>query len=432
MSDDGTARSRGDRSTYDPRGFAPPDGRPSTGPLEGRLRKEEPTGQPALTKSAAIRLAGGLGRSIHGSMLTKPDIRRLTRAATAAKSAAHTELALLRATAEAQERRQQLLDTPTAVRPMRPVTSLFFTALLMAASYFTINQILAVADVPPLESYLLPIGFAPVFVIGTKLLVSGWLSASSDDVEGLGRRKRAVFARAVLPTLVLAAIGLVVGVSLKGMAVGAFEPLSDSTSRLSSALMFGGLVLAELAGAAGLAAYQATPKAQEFERAERRDQAAQRRLTGALRRHAKAERLSGKRQAQVQAHQDWRAARGQLGRVKGLLDAYKASPDDSALFDYAEVRAPVYAAPVEELLQAPEAPMPTSRDEDSPRRAASSTRPWEERRPPVEDGQVIDLRTELLRTVRGHLGRPKAERPQPRPEDRGSERPAAGERDTGA
>jgi hypothetical protein len=54
------------------------------------------------------------------------------------------------------------------------------------------------------------------------------------------------------------------GVALKSIAVGALVPLSDGVSQLSSVLMFAGLALGELAGAAALAARQHRPGARAY------------------------------------------------------------------------------------------------------------------------------------------------------------------------
>ena len=56
------------------------------------------------------------------------------------------------------------------------------------------------------------------------------------------------------PCLACASLSLVSGVAVKSVAVGALVPLPDGVSQLSSALMFAGLALGELAGAAALAA----------------------------------------------------------------------------------------------------------------------------------------------------------------------------------
>jgi hypothetical protein len=51
---------------------------------------------------------------------------------------------------------------------------------------------------------------------------------------------------------------------VKSVAVGALVPLPDDVSHLSSALMFAGLALGELAGAAALAAHQHRPGARAY------------------------------------------------------------------------------------------------------------------------------------------------------------------------
>jgi hypothetical protein len=54
------------------------------------------------------------------------------------------------------------------------------------------------------------------------------------------------------------------GVAMKSVAVGALVPLTDGVSQLSSVLMFAGLALGELAGAAALAARQHRPGARAY------------------------------------------------------------------------------------------------------------------------------------------------------------------------
>ena len=102
----------------------------------------------------------------------------------------HTRLARRRArrrywvavterTAAAVERaRSNLAATPAVRRPYGRIGAFLVTALLMLASFFTISSILASADLPPLEAWLLPLAFGPVFVLATKTAVSAWLSSA--------------------------------------------------------------------------------------------------------------------------------------------------------------------------------------------------------------------------------------------------------------
>ena len=132
----------------------------------------------------------------------------------------------------------------------------------MLASFFTISSILASADLAPLEAWLLPLAFGPVFVLATKTAVSAWLSsAPSDRLPSPAQR---VTSRIIAPCLGCASLSLVSGVAVKSVAVGALVPLPDGVSQLSSALMFAGLALGELAGAAALAARQHRPGARAY------------------------------------------------------------------------------------------------------------------------------------------------------------------------
>jgi hypothetical protein len=136
------------------------------------------------------------------------------------------------------------------------------TALLMLASFFTISSILASADLPSLEAWLLPLAFGPVFVLATKTAVSAWLSSAPPD--RLPSPTHRVTSRIIGPCLACASLSLVSGVALTSVAVGALLPLAVGVSQLSSALMFAGLALGELAGAAALAARQHRPGARAY------------------------------------------------------------------------------------------------------------------------------------------------------------------------
>jgi hypothetical protein len=87
---------------------------------------------------------------------------------------------------------------------------------------FTINSILASADLAPLEALLL-IAFGPVFVVTTKTAVGAWLSSVPHD--RLPAPAQRVISRVTGPALACASLALVSGVALKSVAVGALTPL---------------------------------------------------------------------------------------------------------------------------------------------------------------------------------------------------------------
>jgi hypothetical protein len=74
-----------------------------------------------------------------------------------------------------------LLATSAVRRPYGRIGAFLVTALLMLASFFTISSILASADLAPLEAWLLPLAFGPVFVLATKIAVGAWLSSAQAD-----------------------------------------------------------------------------------------------------------------------------------------------------------------------------------------------------------------------------------------------------------
>ena len=158
--------------------------------------------------------------------------------------------------------RSNLAATPAVRRPYGRIAAFLVTALLMLASFFTISSILASADLPPLEAWLLPLAFGPVFVLATKMAVSAWLSSAPSD--RLPSPTQRVTSRIIGPCLACASLSLVSGVAVKSVAVGALLPLPDGISQLSSVLMFAGLALGELAGAAALAARQHRPGARAY------------------------------------------------------------------------------------------------------------------------------------------------------------------------
>ena len=99
----------------------------------------------------------------------------------------------------------------------------------------------------------------------TKTAVAAWLSAGPTDHRPGPTQQ--VLRWCVVPGLGLAALGVVGGIAIKSVAVGSAFPLSAGAAELSSLLMFGGLALGELAGAAALAARQHRPGARAYARA---------------------------------------------------------------------------------------------------------------------------------------------------------------------
>jgi len=120
------------------------------------------------------------------------------------------------------------------------------------------------------------------------------------------------------PCLACASLALVAGVAVKSVAVGTLVPLPDGASRLSSMLMFAGLALGELAGAAALAARQHKPGARAYAAA--RDQY---RCAVFVHEFARARlRVAGSRidaaERALAVHQEWKAGRARLALVSGV------------------------------------------------------------------------------------------------------------------
>jgi hypothetical protein len=209
------------------------------------------------------------------------------------------------------------------------------TALLMLASFFTISSILASADLPPLEAWLLPLAFGPVFVLSTKTAVSAWLSSAPPD--RLPSPTQWVTSRIIGPCLACASLSLVSGVAVKSVAVGALVPLPDGVSRLSSALMFAGLALGELAGAAALAARQHRPDARAFTAA--RDQYRRAMIVHEFA-HARLRVAESRADAAAQAlavHQERKAGRAGLALASGWTRAVRHSRNGDPLLDRVEI-----------------------------------------------------------------------------------------------
>jgi hypothetical protein len=239
-------------------------------------------------------------------------------------------VATVERTGAAVERaRTTLVATPAARRPFSRAGAILITAVLMLAGFFTINAILASADLAPLEALLLPIAFGPVFVLATKTTVGAWLaSARPNQVPAPAHR---VTTWIVGPALACGSLVLVCGVALKSVAVGALVPLPEWASQVSSLLMFAGLALGELTGATALAVRQHRPGARAYaatvdqhRRAVILHELAQVRLRVAVGRADAAE-------SALAVHQEWKAGRARLALASGWARAAGHTSDGDAL-----------------------------------------------------------------------------------------------------
>jgi hypothetical protein len=236
----------------------------------------------------------------------------------------------------AVERAQSALAATSAVRrPYGRMGAFLITALLMLASFFTISSILASADLAPLEAWLLPLAFGPVFVLATKIAVGAWLSSAPAD--RLPSPAHHLTSWIVGPCLACASLALVGGVALKSVAVGALMPLQDGVSQLSSVLIFAGLALGELAGAAALAARQHRPGA-------RANGAARDQYRWAVIVHEFAHarlRVADSRSDAVEralaVNQEWKAGRARLALVSGWGRAIRHSRNGDPLLSRVEI-----------------------------------------------------------------------------------------------
>jgi hypothetical protein len=229
---------------------------------ESRFVEIDPSTPTGLTAQQATDLLTGHRRGVRRGRTSLRDHRLQTRLAQCRARQRYWTAAIARTGLAVESARSQLAATPAVRRPLGRIGAFGATALLMSASFFTISSILASADLPPLEAWLLPLAFGPVFVLATKTAVSAWLSSAPSD--RLPSPTRRVTSWIIAPCLGCAALSLVSGVAVKSVAVGALAPLPDDVSQLSSALMFAGLALGELAGAAALAAHQHRPGARAY------------------------------------------------------------------------------------------------------------------------------------------------------------------------
>ncbi len=229
---------------------------------EPRLADPDSSMATGLTAQQASELLSGHRRSVRRTRVWYWDRRLHTRLARRRARQRYWAAAIGRTAVAVERARSILAATPAVRRPYGRFAAFLATALLMLASFFTISSILARADLPSLEAWLLPLAFGPVFVLATKTAVSAWLSSAPPD--RLPSPTHRVTSRIIGPCLACASLSLVSGVALTSVAVGALLPLAVGVSQLSSALMFAGLALGELAGAAALAARQHRPGARAY------------------------------------------------------------------------------------------------------------------------------------------------------------------------
>jgi hypothetical protein len=207
-------------------------------------------------------LLAGHRHGVRRTQISYWDRRLRTRPARRQARQRYWAAAVERSGLAVERARSNLADTPAVRRPYSRFGAILATGLLMLASFFTISSILASADLPPLEAWLLPLAFGPVFVLATKTAISAWLSsAPSDRLPSPTQRLTSLI---IGPCLAIASLSLVSGVAMKSVAVGALVPLTDGVSQLSSVLMFAGLASGELTGAAALAARQHRPGARAY------------------------------------------------------------------------------------------------------------------------------------------------------------------------
>lgn len=249
-------------------------------------------------------------------------------AAKAQATAERRKVAATRALRREQEQSAELVGIPRVVRDLPSWLSFLVTALLMTAGLFTLHAILAVADVPELESWLLPLAFGPVFVMSTKIFVGYWLGLVDDD-RSAGRR----MSRLLIPALLIAFGAAAAGVALKAMVIGTLAPLTDPVQMLSSAVLFGSVVLMEGVGAAALAARQHAPGARRYEAVRRQTRVLQRRADRAVARALRAEARAQARAEWLVGSQEWAAGRGAVGLARGWQRALELTSQEDPLLD---------------------------------------------------------------------------------------------------
>ncbi len=305
-----------------------------------------------IPKDSALGFEQGGAKATAAARPSRLDAHRAGRQRSAGLKADLWENLWYHSSQEAQNRRRDLQRTSRSLRQLSPAVAAAATGLAMFAGFATIHQILALSDVSVLDSYVLPIGFGPVFVLLVKFIVSGWIDSDGDPDNAAGRR-RAVFTRAVIPVAVLATIVLVIGVALKSMLVGTIEEPSEVVMRWSSVVLFAGLILGEVGMASALSAYQSKSGAREWEWLFRRDRAAQRRMRRDLCRRSKAQGRYEKLAAVSTVHARRRSVKQELGLRWGRIEALRSAPDGSWLHNHTQVEASSHPAVAGRVLAEP-------------------------------------------------------------------------------
>jgi hypothetical protein len=302
---------------------------------QAQIADEDPNVATGLTAQQASDLLSGHRRSVRRLQIRHLDRRLHTRLARCRARQRYWAAATERTGLAVERACGNLADTPAVRRPYGRIGALLATGLLMLASFFTISSILASADLPPLEAWLLPLAFGPVFVLATKTTLSAWLSSAPPD--RLPSPTQRVTSWIIGPCLVCASLSLVSGVAVKSVAVGALMPLPDGVSQLSSVLMFAGLALGELAGAAALAARQHRPGARAYTAA--RDQHRRAVIIHEFA-HARLRAADSSADAASQAlavNQERKTVRARLALVDGWTRAVQHSPNADPLLGRVEI-----------------------------------------------------------------------------------------------
>ncbi len=309
-------------------------------PLEAHLADADPSIATGLSAQQTADLLTGHRRSVRRTQSWCWDRMLHSRLARRRARRRYWVGVTERTDAAVESARSNLAATPAVRRPYGRIGAFLVTALLMLASFFTISSILASADLPPLEAWLLPLAFGPVFVLATKTAVSAWLSSAPTD--RLPSPTQRVTTWIIGPCLACASLFLVSGVAVKSVAVGALVPLPEGVSQLSSALMFAGLSLGELAGAAALAARQHRPGARASTAA--RDQYRRAMIVHEFA-HARlhvAERRADAAAQALAVHQERKAGRARLALASGWTLAVRHSRNGDPLLDRVDIaRVPI-------------------------------------------------------------------------------------------
>jgi hypothetical protein len=302
------------------------------GPVENRLIDADPTILPGLTAQQASDLLTGLRRSVRRSQTWCWDRLLHTRLARRRARRRYWAAVTERTGAAVERARSNLANTSVVRRPYGRIGAFLMTALLMLASFFTISSILASADLPPLEAWLLPLAFGPVFVLSTKTALSAWLSSAPPD--RLPSATQWVTSRIIGPCLACASLSLVSGVAVKSRSWCA-----GAAARRSQPAVIGadvaGLALGA-AGAAALAARQHRPGARAFTAARDQYRRAMTFTSSPMHGCASPSRADAAAQA-LAVHQERKAGRAGLALASGWTRAVRHSRNGDPLLDRVEI-----------------------------------------------------------------------------------------------